>query len=59
MKPKLGIFVTALFRATLTFRPTVIIAAVCIVLTWPTSRNGRSDERGARIVVLSDSLTAG
>ena len=59
MKPKLGTFVTALFRATLTFRPTVIIAAVCIVLTWPTSRNVRADERVVRIVVLGDSLTAG
>ena len=54
MKPKLGTFVTALFRATLTFRPTVIIAAVCIVLAWPTSHNVRADERVVRIVVLGD-----
>ena len=59
MKPKLGTFVTAVFRATLTFRPTVIIAAVCIVLAWPTSHNVRADERVVRIVVLGDSLTAG
>ena len=32
MKPKLGTFVTALFRATLTFRPTVIIAAIRTLL---------------------------
>ena len=57
MKPKLGTFVTALFRATLTFRATVIIAAVCIVLAWPTSHNVRADERVVRIVVLGDSLT--
>jgi acyl-CoA thioesterase-1 len=59
MEPKLGTSVTALFGAILTFRPTVVIAAVCIVLAWPTSHNARADKRVVRIVVLGDSLTAG
>jgi acyl-CoA thioesterase-1 len=46
-----------MFRSTL--RPTVIIAAVCIVLAQLTSGNVSAHERMVRIVVLGDSLTAG
>ena len=58
MKPKLGTSVTALFMATRTLHPTVIVAAVCIVLAWPTNHNVRADERTVRIVVLGDILTS-
>lgn len=44
---------------TSTLRPTVIVAAVSIVLAWTTNHNVRADERVIRIVVLGDSLTAG
>jgi acyl-CoA thioesterase I len=59
MKPKLGTAVTALFMATLTLRPTVIVAAACIVLAWATNHHVCAEERSVRIVVLGDSLTAG
>jgi acyl-CoA thioesterase I len=45
--------------ATLTLRPTAIVAAVCIVLAWATNHHVRAEERAVRIVVLGDSLTAG
>ena len=48
-----------MLRATLGLRPTVIIAAACIVLAWLTSVNVSADARVVRIVVLGDSLTAG
>ena len=59
MKPKLGTAVTALFMATLTLRPTVIVAAACIALAWATNHHVCAEERSVRIVVLGDSLTAG
>jgi acyl-CoA thioesterase I len=45
--------------ATLTLRPTAIVAAVCIVLAWATNHHVRAEERAVRIVVLGDSLAAG
>ncbi len=45
--------------ATLTLRPTVIVAAACIVLAWATNHHVYAEDRAVRIVVLGDSLTAG
>jgi acyl-CoA thioesterase I len=45
--------------APLTFRPTVIIAAVYIALAWATNHHVCAEDRAVRIVVLGDSLTAG
>src|SRR5258708_2231678 len=45
--------------ATLTLRPTVIVAAACFVLAWATNHHVCAENRAVRIVVLGDSLTAG
>jgi acyl-CoA thioesterase I len=45
--------------ATLTFRPTVIVAAVYVALAWATNHHVCAEDRAVRIVVLGDSLTAG
>jgi len=45
--------------ATLILRPTVIVAAACILLAWVTNHHVRAEDRTVRIVVLGDSLTAG
>ena len=45
--------------ATLTLRPTVIVAAACIVLAWATNHHVYAEDRAVRIVVIGDSLTAG
>ncbi|WP_245454595.1 GDSL-type esterase/lipase family protein [Bradyrhizobium sp. RP6] len=53
MKTRLGMSVTAPFIATLSLRAAVIIAAVCIVLTWVPLR---AQERTIKIIVLGDTL---
>src|SRR6266478_1455517 len=45
--------------ARLTLRPTVIVAAACIVLAWATSHHVCAEDRAVKIVVIGDSLTVG
>ena len=43
----------------LTFRPTLVVAAICIALSCAANHSARTDEQLIKIVVLGDSLTAG